>query len=265
LRNHTRRNRNIGTRKQGYGENNELTISSPAYTYKTFFERLTNYHKSNRTINVNQFRFVIEETRTSSEHACTIDDIAELIRHIPPADYMDLNLIVLRQPKRKEETLSSVWGRLIYAYEFEGETCPAIVIEAVDYDRIFRWPKKLDPEGRKELDRLREDGHPIVETKRYFESPYKLDNVRNTQLYRTLPHEFGHYKHFLQEVEEPATNEEPFEEWEKRYENYFKIPTAQKEQFAHKYAEELRKTLLDSNSIPFDRKGSYHNRTGGID
>ncbi|MEM6644422.1 MAG: hypothetical protein AAF616_15690 [Bacteroidota bacterium] len=197
MRNPTRRNRNIGTSKQGHGQNNELVIPSPAITHKTFFERLTNYKKVNRTINGNLFRFVIEETRTSSKHACTVEDIAELIRHIPPADYLDIDLIILRQPKRKEETLSPVWGRVIYYYEFEGESQPTITIEAIDYQRTLKWSKKLDPDDQRELERLREDGHPIAETKRHFESPYELDNVRNTQLYRTLPHEFGHYKHFL--------------------------------------------------------------------
>ncbi|GAA0891655.1 hypothetical protein GCM10009122_13340 [Fulvivirga kasyanovii] len=251
--NPTRRNKNIGTNKQGHGQNNELTIPSPANTNKTFYERLTNYQKVSRTINGNRFEFVIESTRVSTEHACTIDDIAELLRHVPPNDYADLKLIILRQPKRKEETLSPVWGRLIYTYEFEGETGPAIILEAFDNKRNLKWSKKLSSEDQKELERLREDGHRIIETKRYFEAEYELKNVRNTQLYRTLLHEIGHYKHYLQEVEEQGTEDEPFEEWEIRFDNYFKLPSHQKEQYAHRYAEQLRKTLLESKVIPFER------------
>lgn len=253
MRNPTRRNRNIGTSKQGHGQNNELTIPWPASTSKTFYERLTNYRKEERAINGTQFIFAVEETRTTSEHACTIDDIAELVNHIPPEDYQDLNLIILRQPKRKEEAISPVWGRLIYCYDFEGESQPAIILEAIDLERTFRWSKKLDPDNQKELERLKQDGHPIIETKRYFEAPYELKNVRNTQLYRTLPHEFGHYKHYLQEVEEPGTDDEPYEQWEKRYDNYFKIPTQQKEQFAHRYANDLTDKLQRKGIIPFER------------
>ncbi len=253
MKNPTRRNRNIGTEKQGHGQNNELTIPYPVAISKTFYERLGRYEKFNRTINGNVFEFVIEETRTTSEHACTIEDISEIIRHIPPSDYDDLNLIILRQPKRKEETLSSVWGRLIYSYEFEGNNRAAIILEAVDYERKFKWSKSLQPEHQKELERLRSDGHEIIAEKRYYTAEYKLDNVRNTQLYRTLPHEFGHYVHYLEEVERPGTEEEDYEEWELRYDNYFKISTADKEKFAHGYADELINNLKECRAIPFER------------
>ncbi|UII21513.1 hypothetical protein [Fulvivirga ligni] len=92
-----------------------------------------------------------------------------------------------------------------------------------------------------------------METKRHYEAEYNIENVRNTQLYRTLPHEFGHYKHFLKEVEDPGSDDEPFEEWEKRYDSYFSIPSATKEQFAHQYADKLRKKLEESRVIPFER------------
>ncbi|UII21512.1 hypothetical protein [Fulvivirga ligni] len=148
MRNPTRRNRNIGTSKQGHGKDNKLTIPYPAVVEKSFIERLSDYHKENRTINGNNFKFVIETTRENSAHACTVDDIAEIIRHIPPEDYQDLNLIILRQPKRKEEILASVWGRLIYSYDFEGTNGPAIMLEAIDSDKTLKWTKHLTPEKR---------------------------------------------------------------------------------------------------------------------
>lgn len=176
-----------------------------------------------------------------------------MIRHIPPSDYQDLNLIILRQPKRKEETLSPVWGRLIYLYEFEGSIRPAIILEAIDYGRQLKWPKSLQPEELRELERLKLDGHKFREDKRHFVAAYEMDIVRNTQLYRTLPHEFGHYVHYLEEVESPGTDNEDYEDWELRFDNYFKISSSDKEKFAHRYADELIKTLKESRVIPFDR------------
>lgn len=255
----TRRNKNIGTERQGHGQNNEFTIPYPSAVSKSFFERLEKYEKIFRTVNGNRFEFVVEETRLTSEHACTVEDICEIIRHIPPSDYDDLNLIILRQPKRKEETLSSVWGRLIYSYEFEGNYRAAIILEAVDYKRKLKWSKSLQPEYQKELERLKSDGHEIIADKRYFTAEYELDNVRNTQLYRTLPHEFGHYLHYLEEVERPGKEEEEYEEWELRYDNYFKISSSDKEKFAHRYADELTSTLKESGAIPFKRKETPHN------
>ncbi|MGD1847907.1 MAG: hypothetical protein ACFB10_21135 [Salibacteraceae bacterium] len=249
----TRRNRNIGTSKQGHGQHNALSIPQPADTLQSFYERLDNYEKESRTINGHEFVFVTEATRTTSKHACTIDDIEQIIRHIPAHDYGELQLVVLRQPKRKEEILSSVWGRLIYSYAFEGDYFPAIIIEAIDYSKSLKWTKKLSPDDRKELECLQKDGHPIQEGKRHYTAEHQLENVRNTQLYRTLPHEFGHYVHYLEAVKRPGTEDEAFEAWEAREAAYFQLPTAEKEKFAHQYADDIIQALKAKGVVPFDR------------
>jgi len=141
--NPTRRNRNIGTSKQGHGQDNKLVVPFPAVAMKSFYERLGKYKVVERIINEHVFKFVIEETRLDSYHACTIEDIASILGKIPNEDYGAMELIILRQPTRKEETLKCVWGRLIYSYEFEKEYFPAVIIEAVDLDRKFKWDKKL--------------------------------------------------------------------------------------------------------------------------
>lgn len=251
--NATRRNRNIGTPKQGHGQNNKLTIPKICAISKTFFERLGNYEKLERTINGHDFIFVIEQTRESSKHACSINDIEKIIEQIAPSDYGNLKLIILRQPKRKEEILSPVWGRLVYSYEFENDYFPAIILEAVDYSKKFKWVKKLSIDTQRELERLIADGHPIKKAERFFTADYKLENVRNTQLYRTLLHEFGHYVHYLQTVEHPTIEDEPIENWELRDSHYFKISQIEKETFAHKYADTSRQRLIDNNIIPFNQ------------
>lgn len=284
MRNPIRRNRNIGTAKQGHGQNNRLTIPQISSQFLRFYERLGEYTKTSRDINGNRFEFVIEATRENVHHACTVDDLAEMIRHIPPADYGDLNLIVLRQPKRKEENLALVWGRLIYYYEFEKNLRPAVIIEAVDCKRTFKWPKKLALDDQKELDRLRKDGHQFTTTKRHFIANYDIDNVRNTQLYRTLPHEFGHYVHYHTVVIKPlkkmkaeldkletqiggndtATTNPLFTKWdemdnaylaaiEQNEKKYFAIIKDEKEVFAHNYADKLIQKIETCGAIPFDR------------
>jgi len=253
MNNPTRRNRSIGTSKQGHGQNNKLTIPRPCVTSKTFYERLVDYEKTTRLINGHEFIFVIEKTRDYCQHACTVEDVERIISTIPVDDYGDLRLIIFRQPKRKEVVLSSVWGRLIYYYEFENNFHPAIIIEAVDYSKKLIWSTKLSVESQKELERLKLDGHPFVNDSRNFVAEYKPEHVRNTQLYRTLPHEFGHYVHYLEIVERPSSDEEDFEDWEKRYDLYFSIPSAEKENFAHRYADKLNQRLVELSIIPFDR------------
>lgn len=183
MKNPIRRNRNIGTAKQGYGKDNKLVIPRPAIVMKNFFERLTKYTKEYRTINGNYFQFVIEETRENSKHSCTVNDIAEILKHINPSDYSRLNLIILRQPKRKEEILNSVWGRLIYLYEFENEVKPAIIIEAQEIGKPIKWKNNLKPDFQKELERLRLDGHTIKRTKREFIIESNIESIRSTQLW----------------------------------------------------------------------------------
>lgn len=248
-----RRNRNIGTAKQGYGQNNKFTIPEPCAVSKSFFERLGKYEKVATTINGHEFVFVIEQTIANYQHACTVNDIEKIIAQVPPADYGELKLVILRQPKRKEALLSPVWGRLIYSYEFEEDYFPAIIIEAQDYTKKFKWPKGLSVESQKELERLKADGHPIQLIGRFFTAPFHSENVRSTQLYRTLLHEFGHYVHYLQLVTWPGNEDESIEEWEIRYDRYFKISKTEKEQFAHRYADTLRQQLIDSHIIPFNQ------------
>ena len=247
--NPTRRNRNIGTSKQGYGQNNKLTIPKPCGILKCFYERLVDYIKVKKTINGHEFLFIIEKTRESSKHACSISEIETIIEQIPIKDYGKLKFIVLRQPKRKEETLSPTWGRLIYSFEFEDEHYPAIIIDALDFTKKFKWTNKLSIDNQKELERLKEDGHQIINDGRHYVADYKLENVRNTQLYRTLPHEFGHYVHYLEIVEKPGKEDEEYELWEERFNKYFEIPSIDKENYAHKYADNFKKELLKKKII----------------
>jgi hypothetical protein len=250
--NPVRRSRNIGTAKQGHGQNNNLIIPYPCVVAKSFFERLGPYEKAGRQINGHSFTFVIESTREFCKHACSIADIEKIIENIPAAHYGALKLIVLRQPKRKEEILSPVWGRLIYSYEFEGHYHPAIILEAVDLGKRIRWPKSLSVDNQKELDRLKRDGHPFIETKREFVAPLLIENVRNTQLYRTLPHEFGHYVQYFELVEKPLSEDEDCEARDKRDEAYNKIPVGEKEKYAHSYADELLEKLTTEKVVPFE-------------
>lgn len=172
--NPTRRNRNIGTENQGFGQNNKLKISTPYGTLKSFYERFEKYQTEIRIINDHEFLFIIEETRANCFHSCSVNDLAKIIKHIPKEDYGDLRFIILRQPKRKEEIISPVWGRLIYSFEFENEYYPAIILDAIDLNKKLIWHKKQIIEDQKEFEKLKEDGHLFIKNKRNFVSELKL-------------------------------------------------------------------------------------------
>nr|WP_295874231.1 hypothetical protein [uncultured Chitinophaga sp.] len=248
--NSSRRNRNIGTAKQGHGQQNKLKIPQRTNGLSPV-ESLGRYQKHEVEINGYRFIFVVEQLREDSLHACSIEDVKRIIEHIPVSDYGHLRLIVLRQPKRKEEILSPVWGRLIYSFEFENEYYPAVILEAGKYPRKMKWETSLSVESQKELERLKADGHCFVNNGKYWMADIKPENVRNTQLYRTLLHEFGHYVHYLHIVERPGQENEEDELREKRDDYYFRIPKSEKEEFANRYAVDLRCRLEEKGIIPF--------------
>ncbi|MFC3157836.1 hypothetical protein SAMN05443633_104184 [Chryseobacterium arachidis] len=248
-----RRNRNIGTENQGFGQNNRLKISTPYGTLKSFYERIEKYQIEVRIINGHEFLFIIEETRQNCFHSCSVEDLAKIIQHIPKEDYGDLKFIILRQPKRKEEIISPVWGRLIYSFYFENEYFPAIILDSIDLNKKLVWPKKQTIEDQKEFVRLKDDGHIFIENKRDFIAELRLESCRNTQLYRTLLHEFGHYVHYLEVVERAGNEDEDYEEKEIRDDYYMSLPKVEKEKFAHQYADRLKKKLIEDRIIPFER------------
>ena len=234
----TRRNRNIGTWKQGFKKQNRFDI--PCHYIresKVYWEKLSDYKKIERQINGWKFTFIVEKTKKDWFHACTIEDLEMILQHIPSAYYGDLRTIVLRQPKRTETIFSSVWGRLVFYYEFESTYFPAIILEAVKSGSKFRWSRKIDIDTQKELERLKNDGFEFVETKRSYEIDLTLENVRNTQLYRTLLHEIGHYVQYCE-------NEEKFDQ----------LPSAEKEVFAHNFADKLKANLEEKSLVPFSRQ-----------
>src|SRR5689334_4325479 len=129
----TRRNRNIGTAKQGYGEDNKLVIPTRWYPdWLVYYENLKNYQTARRNIHGHVITFLVEETRLNCYHACTVDDIVHVLRFVPPVDLSGITLIVLRQPKRKEEILSGVWGRWASYVEIDDYQGSAIFLEATD-------------------------------------------------------------------------------------------------------------------------------------
>jgi hypothetical protein len=197
--------------------------------HKTFYENLADYTTLKKTINCHEFLFIIEKTKPNYKHACSVEDIEAVVAHIPPNDYGNMKFFVLRQPKRKEEILSPVWGRLVSEYTFANETKAAIIIEALDYTQVIKWSKKLSVEDKRELERLISDGHRVADRGRNYTISYNIDSVRNTQLYRTIPHEFGHHVHYTRFLGVYT---------DKQWEIY---PKLEKEKFAHAYAKNFMK------------------------
>jgi len=230
MRNNIRRNRNIGTSKQGYGQNNKLKAGD------SFVEKLIGYRKQKVVIKNHEFLFIEEKLQAGFQYSCSVDDIAACLNFVPECDYGDLKFIIFRQPKKKERILEPVWGRLMYSFEFENQFYPAIIIEAFRPGDKIKWPKKLSVTQSIEFNLLLDEGHRFTDQGKYYEVVLEFNAVRNTQLKRTIFHEIGHYVHYLTVVEWQENENESFEEWKNRYNSYFSISQREKESFANRYA-----------------------------
>jgi hypothetical protein len=182
--------------------------------------------------------------------------------HLPKSDWEGLGAVVLRQPRRKEQTLAPVWGRLTYAADFVNAQLrplysgPAIILEAINPLKPFRFGRRLSSEGQAELKRLQMDGHSLRRGDNRGTLDVTFVSCRNTQLYRTFLHELGHWVDYLEKVERPAALEPDNSElYDRLWSKYHRRrPSREKEQFAHTYADRIREQLLLAKIIPFDRR-----------
>ncbi|MEM7375531.1 MAG: hypothetical protein AAF587_43460 [Bacteroidota bacterium] len=254
MKNPIRRNRNIGTARQGYGQNNKNVISQQWSDDRMYWGKIDTYTTVEKIINGKKYAFIVEKTRKTSIFPCTVEDIETMISFLDPRHLDGLDLIVFRQPKRREETLNPVWGRLLYFVEIGKYSGPTIMLESIDFQNVIKWSRKLNIEDQKEFDRLIKDGHQITENKRDFTIVPTITGLRNTQLYRTFVHEVGHYVEYLQKVERPSEQEDDVFAYSRNWEKYDKIPSREKEDFAHRFAEKIVTTLKREGKTPFERK-----------
>ncbi|MEM6674042.1 MAG: hypothetical protein AAF726_14445, partial [Planctomycetota bacterium] len=170
-RNPTRRNRNIGTAKQGHGQDNRAGVPLRFRDSKTEWRRGHPHTVVTREIGGHAMPFLVEETRDDCVHACTVDDIAAMLALLPRPDVMGddwlrgIQGVVLRQPTRKEQTHAPVWARM---------------------------GNSVGPSDRHELDRLIAMATSVERARRGHTLHFDLEGIRRVQLFHSVPHELGH-------------------------------------------------------------------------
>ena len=258
-KNPVRRNRNIGTAKQGRGKNNRFVIPSRWEDGGIYWENLSNPVAVTVDNQGHRFTVLVEPTRKGYVHACTVDDVVKLFLLFPESHRKAIHVIILRQPKRKEEILKPLWGRISYNTSIGRYSGPAIHLDAQMHGMTMKWPRSLSPGESKELERLEKDGHIISSDRRSYYIESNPDAVRNTQLYRTLPHEMGHYVDYLENFIKPSKQDDDEADVELIKQKYESRPAADKEEFAHGYAERFFRQKQDDGELPFPRIVNFEN------
>ena len=253
-RNPVRRNRNIGTAKSGYGRDNRLTIPERWDSFRSFYEALKSPVRVTRSVHKWQVTFLVEAPQPGFGHACTVDDIARILRWIDEPSLSHIEVIVLRQPTRKQRILDGAWGRLRYFSSIDNRFCPVIFLEAQPLEGRRDWGSvSLGPEEAAELERIRSDGHTVIRSANRYQLESRTRADRQTQLYRTVLHEVGHWVDYDTWLTRNASDPELWNDDER--DSYFSRPAREREGFAHRYADELGERLRNQCRIPFEPQG----------
>jgi hypothetical protein len=249
-----RRNRNIGTAASGHGQSNKMTIPNSRldrFGMETVFpERIKPTLVETIEIGGNSLTVLYEEPRPGFTYGCSPKDVAHLLSQIPADDFVLIDLMVFRQPTRKQAQQNPVWGRLRYCAAVGNHLGPAVYLEAQKIGASLRWSRKLSLDSQAELARLRDDGHMVTENRREFVITPSENSIRNTLLYRTVLHEIGHWVQYDREALDETTGLS--EDFDLAYDLYFSKPDVEREHFAHRYATETATLLRSKGVLPFD-------------
>jgi hypothetical protein len=249
-----RRNRNIGTKRAGYAKSKDMRIPESWLdkhgNCSLYYERLELAHVEEVTIGDLEFKILYEQPRDGFSYGCSPSDVIKLLSMAAKIVPALPKIIALRQPTRKQRQQFPVWGRFLYFAELGKHRGTTIILEAQELGASLKWSKSMSLEDRAEYERLARDGHYFMETKRDFRAHLAENGIRNTNLYRTLLHELGHLTDYHQKVLNKQTALDP--DQSVAADLYFSRPTQEREVFAHRFAEDLSRSLKTAGEIPFE-------------
>jgi hypothetical protein len=170
-----------------------------------------------------------------------------MLANIDPQIWDGVGAIVFRQSTRKQWIAAPTWGRIAFfaslvASNRELYSGCAIFLEAINLDETWKWSKNLSSADIKELENLKGEGHLVRADKRTFGFQSSAQAVRNTQLYRTLLHELGHWNDWVTRIDRADED------------SYWSRPVEEREKYASRFAEDLRSKLIKNHVIPFEAK-----------
>ena len=194
-------------------------------------------------------------------HVCTPDDVGDALLLLPPGDVLGLDLVVLRQPTRKDEALEAAWGRIAWDVEFRGYRGPALMLDAVDLSQTLHWPRSLTPDDVVELERLRDAGFSVQPTRRGHDVQLDATSVHRWLLSRTVPHEVGHWVDYRRRVLDPLPDDASPVEYHALVDRWMQRPRLEREAFADRYADAMSASIRDALDHP--RTDLHRHRPGG--
>ncbi|MGB0951805.1 MAG: hypothetical protein ACPG31_01140 [Planctomycetota bacterium] len=228
-----------------------MNIPDPWVEEDRYYERLKKAISLSLKVHGREVPFLVEPPAEDFYYAVTPEEMEVVLNLLPPRHVVDLEYFVLRQQKAKELLFESKWGcfRVFSTTgKYMGRSIHLCSQRKVD---VIPWAKSLSKCNAEELKRLEGDGHRITSDARKYYIHTSLDSNRNTQLFRTLPHEVGHHVDAMEQYEWPGEDEH--EAWELLFDRYYSRPSREREDYAHRYADEFFRRQVELKNLPFPR------------
>jgi hypothetical protein len=257
-------NRKAGTKPSPKNwRTNKMVIPEPWHgrdgkSY-TWFQDLHGATHARHTVHGRQIDSLFQPPRDGFTYGCTPEDVVKVLNLLPPADVSGIEIVAFRQPTRKQTLLSPAWGRLIFFAEFDAASGTCVMLEASKIGTVTKYHRKHSIETAKELDRMREDGHQLIQDRRGWNLVTSEESIRNGMLYRTFLHEVGHDVDLNRFFDDPA-----YENDRDPWDAYWARSTRDREAAAHRYAAEKVTELRMEGSIPFGRTGDQSGVRQGL-
>ena len=94
-----------------------------------FGERLNHPISWDWTFKNHVIHVFVEPTKSDYLHACTPDDVQYFLTRIPQEHLEEIDILVFRQPTKKEEILQPVWGKYVFYVELGWHSGPGIYLQ----------------------------------------------------------------------------------------------------------------------------------------
>jgi hypothetical protein len=203
------------------GKNNKLAAPGEWLSAGRLFDR-DRVQRVALHVNDKCFELFRENTLPGFAHALSPQEIEHQLLRVPSADLVGISWFAQLQPSRKHDMLGQAWASYFWDIGLGDKVGNMIVLYAMNPDQRIKWrDNSLRPFDSREIDRLREEGHQIIQEKRGTTISLSLESVAVTQR-RSLFHEIGHH---VDRTANPA--------------RFNQVTNLEKEKYAERYASRL--------------------------
>jgi hypothetical protein len=204
-----RRNRNIGTKKAGF-KSQSVFKDAPCQGH-----HFLKSEKRKEIIHGTPVTFYIDTPRIGYVHSCSVEDVVGILNQLPKEDVEGIEHIQFKQSSRKQNNFSPAWGRLYY--HVPPKWHPLLVVEAQPCPLVIKTDLSLDSFWQAEVEFLKECCEVYKLEKRHHRFVFGIPHIRKVQLFRTVPHEIGHWVDYKLGLDERPDKELRAHQYAKRF------------------------------------------------